>query len=160
MHRRAWSAVRPPSSLEAIADLPLTDKEMLRSSQPVHPPFGNHLASNETKAAWVHRTSGATGVAINPTLSPQDAVEIAVVGGWAQSASRLGPGYRVVHCLNYRLWMGGLTDHTTLEATGATVIPFGAGDTQLLIRTIRELGVTAMSCTPSYPAVSERVLAE
>jgi phenylacetate-CoA ligase len=65
-----------------------------------------------------------------------------------------------VHCLNYQLWMGGYTDHTTLEATGATVVPFGVGNPQLLVRTIRELGVTAISCTPSYPAVLEQVLAE
>jgi phenylacetate-CoA ligase len=66
----------------------------------------------------------------------------------------------VVHCLNYRLWMGGFSDHTTLEATGAAVVPFGVGETQLLVRTIRELGITAISCTPSYPAVLERVLVE
>jgi phenylacetate-CoA ligase len=65
-----------------------------------------------------------------------------------------------VHCLNYRLWMGGYTDHATLEATGAAVVPFGVGDTELLIRTIRELAITAISCTPSYPAVLERVMAE
>ena len=29
----------------------------------------------------------------------------------------LGPGHRVVHCLNYQLWMGGYTDHAVLEAT-------------------------------------------
>jgi phenylacetate-CoA ligase len=56
--------------------------------------------------------------------------------------------------------MGGFSDHTTLEATGATVIPFGVGETQLLIRTILELGITAISCTPSYPAVLERVVAD
>jgi phenylacetate-CoA ligase len=72
----------------------------------------------------------------------------------------LGPGYMVVHCLNYQLWMGGYTDHATLEATGATVVPFGVGDSEHLIRTIRELGVTAIYCTPSYPAVLEQVIAE
>jgi phenylacetate-CoA ligase len=97
---------------------------------------------------------------MNLALSWRDAHETAVVGGRAQAASGLGPGHRVVHCLNYRLWMGGFTDHTTLEATGAAVIPFGVGDTQLLIRTIRELGITAISCTPSYPAVLERTIAE
>jgi phenylacetate-CoA ligase len=65
-----------------------------------------------------------------------------------------------VHCLNYQMWMGGFTDHTTLEATGAMVVPFGVGGSELLVRTIRELGVTAISCTPSYPAVLERVIAE
>jgi phenylacetate-CoA ligase len=58
------------------------------------------------------------------------------------------------------MWMGGLTDHLTLEATGALVVPFGTGNTDLLIRTIREVGVTAISCTPSYPAVIARVLGE
>jgi phenylacetate-CoA ligase len=56
--------------------------------------------------------------------------------------------------------MGGLTDHLGLEATGATVIPFGVGDSERLLRTIRELGATAISCTPSYPAVLEQVVAE
>src|SRR5581483_128382 len=97
---------------------------------------------------------------MNLALSARDARETAAVGARAQGASGLGPGHRVVHCLNYRLWMGGYTDHATLEATGAAVVPFGVGDTQLLVRTIRELKITAISCTPSYPAVVERVIAE
>jgi phenylacetate-CoA ligase len=48
----------------------------------------------------------------------------------------------------------------TLERTGATVVPFGVGSTELLIRTIREIGISAISCTPSYPTVLERVIAE
>ena len=70
------------------------------------------------------------------------------------------PQDTVAHCLNYQMWMGGLTDHMTLQQTGALVIPFGVGSTELLIRTIQEVGVTALSCTPSYPAVLERVIAE
>jgi phenylacetate-CoA ligase len=160
LHRRIWSGAEPPLRLDAIAELPLVDKETLRDSQRVNPPFGDYLAAEETRIARVHRTSGTTGTAMNLALSRRDAHETAVVGGRAQSASGLGPGHRVVHCLNYRLWMGGVTDHTTLEATGATVVPFGVGDTQLLIRTIGELAITAISCTPSYPAVLERVIAE
>ena len=110
--------------------------------------------------ARVHRTSGTTGTAMNLALSKRDAEETALIGARAQSASGLGPGVRVVHCLNYRLWMGGFTDHSILEATGASVVPFGVGDTELLIRTVKELGITAISCTPSYPAVLERVIAE
>ncbi|MCT8972545.1 phenylacetate--CoA ligase family protein [Microbaculum marinisediminis] len=160
LHRRAWGKASPPKSLDGLADLPFTTKEMLRASQRDHPPFGDYLASDETTIARVHRTSGTTGTAMNLALSRRDAHETAVVGGRAQAASGLGPGHRVVHCLNYRLWMGGFTDHTTLEETGATVVPFGVGETQLLIRTIRDLGITAISCTPSYPAVLERVIAD
>jgi len=159
-YRRIWGGGLPPLRLDAFADLPFTDKEMLRESQRSRPPFGDYLAAPVTRIARVHRTAGTTGTAMNLALSARDAEETAIVGARAQSASGLGPGHRVVHCLNYRMWMGGFTDHTTLEATGATVVPFGVGETQLLIRTIRELGITAISCTPSYLAVLERVIAE
>jgi phenylacetate-CoA ligase len=160
LHRRVWARAEPPRRLEGLAELPLVDKEMLRESQRAHPPFGDYLAAPAERIARIHRTSGTTGTAMNLALSARDAQETAVVGARAQAASGLGPGHRVVHCLNYRLWMGGYTDHATLEATGAAVVPFGVGDTELLIRTIRELGITAISCTPSYPAVLERMMAE
>jgi phenylacetate-CoA ligase len=160
LHRYAWAGRLPPQKLEDLAELPCTDKEMLRASQRENPPFGDYLAASETSVARIHRTSGTTGTAMNLALSAKDAHETAIVGARAQSAAGLGPGHRVIHCLNYRLWMGGFTDHATLEATGAAVVPFGVGDTQLLVRTIRELAITAISCTPSYPAVLERVIAE
>ncbi|PLX37996.1 MAG: CoF synthetase [Hyphomicrobiales bacterium] len=146
--------------LEELPDLPFTTKEMLRDDQRDHEPFGTYLACPPERVSRVHRTSGTTGVAMNLALSAMDALMTAEVGGRAQGASGLGPGHRVVHCLNYQLWMGGYTDHATLEATGATVIPYGVGGTVGLIHTIRELGITAISCTPSYPAVLEKVLAE
>jgi len=159
-YRRLWAGKAPPDKLEAFADMPLSDKEMLRESQKEHGPFGDYLAAVPTLISRIHRTSGTTGTAMNLCLSARDAEQTAVVGGRAQAASGLGPAHRVVHCLNYRMWMGGLTDHLTLEATGASVVPFGVGDTRLLIRTIQELGITAISCTPSYPAVLEQVIAE
>jgi phenylacetate-CoA ligase len=160
LHRRVWAGAEPPQRLEGLAELPLIDKEMLRESQRAQPPFGDYLAAASERIARVHRTSGTSGTAMNLALSARDAQETAIVGARAQAASGLGPGHRVVHCLNYRLWMGGYTDHATLEATGAAVVPFGVGDSELLIRTIRELRITAISCTPSYPAVLERVIAE
>jgi phenylacetate-CoA ligase len=160
LHLRAWGKKASPRRLDDLAGMPLIDKEMLRQSQRAHPPFGDYLAAAESEIARIHRTSGTTGTAMNLALSRTDAEETAIVGARAQSASGLGPGHRVVHCLNYRLWMGGFTDQTTLEGTGATVVPFGVGETQLLIRTIGELGITAISCTPSYPQVLEQVIAE
>lgn len=159
-YRVRLGAARLSGRLEELADLPFTDKEMIRADQRENPPFGSYLAAPAARIARVHRTSGTTGAAMNLALSAGDAEMTAQVGARAQRASGLGPGHRVVHCLNYRLWMGGYTDHATLEATGATVIPYGVGETAGLIRVIRELGVTAISCTPSYPAVLERVLAE
>lgn len=160
LHQRVYGTRPLPRRLEEFAEAPLIDKEMLRQSQRLYPPFGDYLAAAPERIARIHRTSGTTGTAMNLALSTRDAHETATVGARAQSASGLGPGHRVVHCLNYRLWMGGYTDHATLEATGAAVIPYGVGETQGLIRLIRELGITAISCTPSYPAVLERAIAE
>ncbi len=36
--------------------------------------------------------------------------------------------------------------------------PIGVGNSKLLLETIESLGVTAISCTPSYPALLEKVL--
>ncbi len=155
-----WGAREVPERLEDLAELPLCDKSMLRESQAANPPFGNYLATEDTAVSRLHRTSGTTGQAMNLALSQRDSHITAVVGGRSQRAAGLGPGHRVIHCLNYQMWMGGLSDHMTLEATGALVIPFGVGSTKLLIKTIMDLNVTAISCTPSYPAVLEGVIAE
>ena len=145
--------------LDEIADLPFTDKEMLRSDQHQFAPFGSYLAALPGQVVRMHRTSGTTGTAMNLALTKQDALMTAVVGGRAQAAAGLGPEHRVVHCLNYQLWMGGYTDHAALEATGAMVVPYGVGGTQGLIRVIQELKINAISCTPSYPAVLAQVIA-
>lgn len=157
-YRAKFASASLPRSLEALEGFPLTDKAMLRESQRQHPPFGEYIAADPRDICRVHRTSGTTGVAMNLALSAADAALTATVGGRAQTASGLGAGHRVVHCLNYQLWMGGFTDHTALEATGATVIPYGVGGTRGLIQLIQELGVTAISCTPSFPAVLEKTL--
>ena len=159
-YRRHFGARSLPPDLDGIADLPFTDKEMLRRDQDREGGFGSYLAVDDTQVTRIHRTSGTTGTAMNLALTRQDATLTADVGGRAQRAAGLGPGHRVVHCLNYQLWMGGYTDHATLETTGAAVVPFGVGNSELLVRTILELGITAISCTPSYPAVLERVIAD
>ncbi len=158
--RRLWAGRPVPERLDDLPALPLCDKAMLRDSQAAAPPFGDYLAVPAAQVSRLHRTSGTSGQAMNLALSAADARQTAEVGGRAQRAAGLKPGQRVIHCLNYQMWMGGVSDHMTLEAAGATVIPFGVGDSALLVRTIRELAVTAISCTPSYPAVLEKVIAE
>ncbi len=160
LFQELWRGQAPSDRFEALSELPFSDKAMLRKSQAADPPFGDYLAVDPDQVIRLHRTSGTTGQAMNLALTARDARDTAMAGARAQSAAGLGPGHRVVHCLNYQLWMGGFTDHTTLEATGAMVIPYGVGGSAGLIRLIREVGATAISCTPSYPAVLERVLAD
>lgn len=153
-----WNGAQPPADLRDLASLPLSDKAGLRISQAEHGPFGNYLATPRSAAVRLHRTSGTTGQAMNLALSAHDCRVTEIVGGRSHRAAGLSAEHTIVHCLNYQMWMGGLTDHMTLEQTSALVVPFGVGGTDLLIRTILEVGINAISCTPSYPAVLERVL--
>ena len=159
-YQSLWQGSKPPARLKDMAQLPLTSKAQLRVSQVAGPPFGDYLASNRNSVSRLHRTSGTTGQAMNLALSARDCSLTETIGGRAQSLAGLGPRHSVVHCLNYQMWMGGITDHLTLEKTGAMVVPFGVGSTDLLIDTIRQIGINAISCTPSYPAVLERTLQE
>lgn len=147
-------------TLDSLQDLPLTEKDDLRVSQEAQSPFGDYVTCHETGVARIHRTSGTTGRPLILANSRADAEIIARVGGRSMWAAGLRPDDRVVHCLNYCMWTGGFTDHTTLEATGASVLPYGTGQTKALIQSIRDLGITAISCTPSYPALLEQILAE
>lgn len=159
-YKDLWAGQVPPTDLSDLPVLPLSSKAQLRASQAAHPPFGDYLAAETAAVSRLHRTSGTTGQAMILALSARDCDLTEAVGGRSHRAAGLGPEHMVVHCLNYQMWMGGVTDHLTLERTGAAVVPFGVGGTELLIRTILEIGINAISCTPSYPAVLERVLAE
>jgi phenylacetate-CoA ligase len=159
-YQNLWNGQQPPKKLVGLAELPLSSKSQLRLSQASHPPFGDYLSASRSDVVRLHRTSGTTGQAMNLALSARDCEITGVVGGRSHRAAGLTTEHTVVHCLNYQMWMGGVTDHLTLEHTGATVVPFGVGGTDLLIHTIREIGINAISCTPSYPAVLERVLSE
>jgi phenylacetate-CoA ligase len=136
-----------------LADLPLlpfTEKTECLRSQHEQPPFGTYLATNQEQVTRVHKTSGTTGQALYVALTRRDRTlmnECAARSFWAAG---LRPSDTVVHCLNYCLWMGGFSDHENLETTGATVVPFGVGQTALLLRTIQELQINAISTTPSY----------
>lgn len=155
-----WEGNNLPVNLEDLPSIPLSTKADLRISQENHPPFGNYLAASPDKITRMHRTSGTTGQAMNLALSAKDCHLTEQVGGRSHRAAGLTAKHTVVHCLNYQMWMGGVTDHLTLEKTGATVVPFGVGSTELLIQSILSVGINAISCTPSYPAVLERVLEE
>lgn len=146
--------------LDSLQDLPFTDKDELRQSQERQYPFGDYLACPQENVRRLQITSGTTGRPMVLANSLDDLAWISRIGGRAFYSAGLRPGDRVVHCLNYCLWTGGLTDHLNLEATGACVIPFGVGNAEKLLDTIQDLGITAISCTPSYPALLETLLQE
>ncbi len=148
-------------TLDDLPMLPFTEKDECRRDQQEHPPFGSYLAATQEQVIRAHKTSGTTGRALYVALTRRDRDLMNECGGRSFWASGMRPSDTVVHCFNYRLWVGGFSDHENAEITGATIVPFGVGQTNLLIQTIRELHINAISATPSYMVpLLEAVLAQ
>jgi len=138
------------SKAGSVSELPFTTKMDLLTDQKNYPPFGSNVCVELNEINRVHKTSGTTSKPLTILLTKRDIKDAVNSGGRAFQAAGLKPDDIVVHCLNYCMWSGGLTDHQCLEATGASVVPYGVGNSNALIEMIISLGVTAIHCTPSY----------
>ena len=100
----------------------------------------------------VHVTSGTTGEPVAVGFTQRDHEANSAVGGEAFRIAGMRPDDVVAHCLNYALYAGGIADHMALEASGATVVPVGTGQSRRLLELIPQLGITAIFGTLSFPA--------
>ncbi len=144
--------------IEHLQNWPFTTKSEILAEQAAYPPYGRVAHMPDNPVVRVHMTSGTSGVPLYIALSASDVADNIISGRRAFLCAGLNTEDTIVHCLNYCMWSGGLTDHLSLEATGATVVPFGVGHTKRLIETIRHLNITCISCTPSYMSKIELVL--
>lgn len=147
-----------PFDVEQFAVLPFTTKQEILAEQESYPPFGRLAKHNKTGHQRVHITSGSTGRPFVIMMTQDDVKYTTEAGARAFRCAGLESTDIVVHCLNYCMWAGGVTDHMSLEAAGAAVIPFGVGNSHKLIETILAIRPTALSCTPSYLSRLELLL--
>jgi phenylacetate-CoA ligase len=129
-----------------------TTKDELRAGQEREPPFGEHLCASREALVRVHVTSGTTGTPVAIGLTRADHERNSAIGGEAFRIAGLRPDDVVAHCLNYALYAGGVADHMALEASGATVVPVGVGQSERLLEVVPRLGITALFGTLSYPS--------
>ncbi|MBL0320643.1 MAG: phenylacetate--CoA ligase family protein, partial [Alphaproteobacteria bacterium] len=114
-----------------LSRLPVVSKVDILADQAAHPPYGSLLAVSQEDLCRIHRTSGTTSRPLFITLTLEDVVQTLEAGARAFVCAGVKPTDTIIHCLNYCMWSGGLTDHLCLEQTGATVIPFGVGNSRL-----------------------------
>jgi phenylacetate-CoA ligase len=136
----------------ALEDIPLLTKADLRASQAARPPFGEHLCARRKELVRLHVTSGTTGEPVAIGLTRADHAANSAIGGAAFQIAGVRAADVIAHCLNYALYAGGIADHMALEASGATVVPVGVGQSRRLLDLIPRLGVTAIFGTLSFPA--------
>ena len=111
------------SQAGSISKLPFTTKMDLLGDQAKCPPFGSNICVGLNEIRRVHKTSGTTQKPLLILLTEADIKEAINAGGRAFQAAGLNPDDIVIHCLNYCMWSGGLTDHQCLEGTGVLVVP-------------------------------------
>ncbi len=136
----------------SLRDLPLTTKADLRADQAAHPPFGARLCAPREALVRLHVTSGTTGEPVAIGLTRADHAANSAIGGAAFRIAGVRADDTIAHCLNYALYAGGIADHMALEASGATVVPVGIGQSRRLLELIPALGITAIFGTLSFPA--------
>jgi phenylacetate-CoA ligase len=132
-------------SLEDIAGLPFTTKADLRDTYP----FGL-FASPMRDIVRLHASSGTTGKPIVVAYTREDVEVWTSVMVRSLATCGLHAGDVLQNAYGYGLFTGGLGAHYGAEGLGATVIPISGGNTDRQIMVMRDFGVTAVCCTPSY----------
>lgn len=137
-----------PEDLKSLSDLsrlPFTVKTDLRDTYP----YGLFACPME-QIVRLHASSGTTGKPIVVAYTQDD------IDTWASVMKRtfaccgVHRGDIVQNSYGYGLFTGGLGAHYGAEALGATVIPTSGGNTQRQLMVLKDFGVTAICCTPSY----------
>ena len=132
-------------SLDDARRLPFTVKTDLRDTYP----YGL-FASPMKDIVRLHASSGTTGKPIVVAYT-QDDIRV-----WTETIMRslaacgLHAGDIIQNAYGYGLFTGGLGAHYGAEALGATVIPISGGNTERQLMVMKDFGVTAICCTPSY----------
>ncbi len=132
-------------SLDDIARLPFTLKADLRDTYP----FGL-FASPMQEVVRLHVSSGTTGKPIVVAYTSEDVDIWTSVMVRTLAACGITHGDIVQNAYGYGLFTGGLGAHYGAEALGATVIPISGGNTDRQIMVMKDFGVTAICCTPTY----------
>ena len=131
--------------IEDIAKLPFSVKKDLRDTYP----FGL-FSEPMNRVVRVHASSGTTGkpIVVGYNQRDIDVWKEVVVRGLVSAG--LGPDDVIQVSYGYGLFTGGLGLHYGAEALGATVVPASGGNTYRQIMLMKDFGVTAVCCTPSY----------
>ena len=132
-------------TLDDVEKLPFMVKQDLRDTYP----FGL-LAVPQSEVVRLHASSGTTGKPIVVAYTKEDLKVWTEVVHRAMANCGLSNSDIVQVSYGYGLFTGGLGAHYGAEDLGATVVPTSGGNTRRQIMLMRDFGVNAICCTPSY----------
>ncbi|PWK65683.1 AMP-binding protein [Aminobacter sp. AP02] len=149
LERAGFARPNEIGGLEAIGDLPLTEKSEIRASCSDADPMGTHVAVRRDEIVRVYSTSGTTGTPSYIPLTAQDLDNWVTASARSYSASGVERGEMIVSTYNAGPFAAGAA-LGAFDRLGLCHVPVGTGNTERLMTTIRMLEPTAAVMTPSY----------
>ena len=154
-YRALWDAagvdVSRVRTLEALATLPFTEKDDLRRSQDAAPPFGGTQGAPLDRITRIQCTGGTTGVPMRMGFTRNDLDWLDDVAARAAWCAGGRPGDVVLECMNYSMYVGGVTDHMGFERAGLCVLPYGVGNSLRLLELVDAMKTPwLLYSTPAY----------
>jgi phenylacetate-CoA ligase len=137
--------------LEAIAQLPLTEKGEIRATVTADNPIGAHLCAPPEEIVRIYSTSGTTGTPSYIPLTVRDLENWVTGSARSYGASGIQPGERIVTTYNAGPFVAGAA-LAAFDRLGLLQIPVGTGNTERLMKAIALLRPAAVALTPSYAA--------
>ena len=147
------AGLREPCDVVSWADfgaLPRLAKADLVVDQAAHPPFGTNLTYPLERYVRVFQTSGTTGQPIRWLETEDSWAWWGRCWAFVFRGAGLGPGDRVFFPFSFGLFVGFWAGFEGARTLGALAISGGGQDSPTRLHWIRELGATALVCTPSY----------
>jgi phenylacetate-CoA ligase len=137
--------------LEAIAQLPLTEKSEIRATVTADNPIGAHLCAPPEEIVRIYSTSGTTGTPSFIPLTARDLENWVTGSARSYGASGVRAGQRIVTTYNAGPFVAGAA-LASFDRLGLVQIPVGTGNSERLIKAIALLRAEAVALTPSYAA--------
>ena len=96
----------------------------------------------------IQGTGGTTGQPMRIGMTRRDIESYGEMGARALWAMGCRPADVVFTCMNFSLYVGGLSDHLTFETLGASTIPYGVGQSERLLTMMPASTVPSRSGRP------------
>ena len=142
-----------PDSIQTLDDLkrlPLTSKSELVQAQSDALPFGSNTTFEESAYSRFHQTSGTTGTPLRVLDTPESWDWWGRCWGHVLAGAGLTENDRMFVPFSFGPFIGFWAAVEGAQKINALMIPGGGRDSLQRLHLMKELGATAMCCTPTY----------
>ena len=146
------AGIHPESikTLEDFKSLPLTSKAELVQAQSDALPFGSNTTFEESAYSRFHQTSGTTGTPLRVLDTPESWNWWGRCWGHVLAGAGLTENDRLFVPFSFGPFIGFWAAVEGARKINALMIPGGGRDSLQRLHLMKELGTTAMCCTPTY----------